>query len=115
MAEWRRERNIVTARRVTPMPRVVLPLIAFVAFTAYTVFVAVNHNILGFLADHEKGGWSLQIFIDLVVAASSFWIVAVPDARARGITVWPYVVATPFLGSVAILAYFVHRSLRARS
>ncbi len=96
------------------MPRIALSLVAFVGFTAYTVLVAVNHGVLGFLADHEKGGWSLQIFVDLVVAATSFWIVAVPDARARGIRVWPYVALTPFLGSIALLAYFVHRGLRGQ-
>lgn len=97
------------------MSRIALALVAFVAFTAYTVLVAVNHSLFGFLADHAKGGWSLQIFVDLVVAAASFWIVAVPDARSRGIAPWPYVVLTPFLGSIALLAYFVHRSLRERA
>jgi hypothetical protein len=96
------------------MSRIALSLVAFVVFTGYTVLVAVNHDLFGFLADHQKGGWSLQIFLDLVVAATSFWIVAVPDARARGINPWPYAALTPFLGSIAILAYFVHRSMRAR-
>ncbi len=95
------------------MSRVVLSIVAFVAFTAYTLFVAANHSVFGFLADHEKGGWSLQIFVDLVTAAICFWVVAVPDARSRGINVWPYVLMTPVVGSVALLAYFVHRSIRA--
>lgn len=95
------------------MYRVALSIVAFVAFTAYTIFVVANHSLFGFLADHEKGGWSLQIFVDLVTAATCFWIVAVPDARSRGINAWPYVALTPFLGSIAILAYFVHRSIRA--
>lgn len=96
------------------MPRIALAVAAFLAFTAYTVTVAVNHSLFGFLADHAKGGWSLQIFVDLVVAATCFWVVAVPDARSRGMSPWPYVVLTPFLGSIALLAYFVHRSLRER-
>ena len=96
------------------MSRVALALVAFVAFTAYTLFVVVNHSLFGFIADHQRGGWSLQIFVDLVVAAVCFWVVAVPDARSRGIRVWPYVVLTPFLGSIALLAYFVHRSVRER-
>lgn len=94
------------------MARTALAITAFVAFTAYTLSVAVNHSILGFLADHQRGGWSLQIFADLCVAATCFWIVAVPDARARGIRYWPYLVLTPLLGSVAVLAYLVHRSLQ---
>jgi hypothetical protein len=97
------------------MSRIVLAVAAFIAFTAYTLFVAMNYSIFGFLSDHVKGGWSLQIFIDLVVAATAFWVVAVPDARSRGIKVWPYVVLTPILGSIALLAYFVHRSVRGKS
>lgn len=96
------------------MTRLALSLVAFLGFTAYTLMVAVNHNILGFLADHARGGWSLQIFLDLVCAAASFWIVAVPDARSRGFSPWPFVIATPFLGSIAIFAYFVVRSFRER-
>jgi hypothetical protein len=96
------------------MARIVLSLVAFLTFTAYTVYVAVNHSLLGFLDDHAKGGWSLQIFIDLVCAAIAFWIVAVPDAKARKISPWPFVIATPFLGSVAIFAYFVYRSVKER-
>jgi hypothetical protein len=97
------------------MNRIALSLAAFVTFTAYTLFVVANHSFLGFLADHQRGGWSLQIFVDLVVAATSFWIVAVPDARAQKINFWPYLVLTPFLGSIALLAYFVHRSVRERA
>jgi hypothetical protein len=97
------------------MNRIVLSLVAFVAFTAYTLYVVANHSFLGFLDDHAKGGWSLQIFVDLVVAALSFWVVAVPDAKARKISPWPFVIATPFLGSIAILGYFVYRSFRERA
>jgi hypothetical protein len=96
------------------MSRFALSVTAFVAFTAYTVVVAVNHSLFGFLADHAQGGWSLQIFVDLVVAAACFWVVAVPDARSRGIKVWPYVVLTPALGSIALLGYLVHRGLQQR-
>lgn len=96
------------------MRRLALPLAAFVAFTAYTISVAAQHSLLGFLDDHARGGWSLQVFVDLCVAAASFWVVGVPDARARGIRAWPYAALTPLLGSIAILAYFVHRGLKER-
>ena len=96
------------------MVRIALSLVAFLVFTVYTVNVAMNHSLLGFLDDHAKGGWSLQIFLDLVCAAISFWIVAVPDAKARKISPWPFVVATPLLGSVAIFAYFVYRSFKEK-
>ena len=94
------------------MSRLALALAAFVVFTACTVSVAARHSLLGFLSDHARGGWSLQIFLDLCVAAASFWVVGVPDARAGGIRAWPYVALTPLLGSIAILAYVVHRSVK---
>lgn len=94
------------------MSRIVISVAAFLLFTIYTASVAINHSVFGFLADHALGGWSLQIFLDLVMAAICFWIVAIPDARTRGINFWPYVVLTPLLGSIALLAYFVHRSVR---
>lgn len=96
------------------MSRLALALAAFVAFTAYTLSVAAQHSLLGFLADHARGGWSLQVFLDLCVAAGSFWVVGVADARARGIRPWPYLALTPLLGSIAILAYLVHRAAKAR-
>lgn len=96
------------------MTRLALAVTALVAFTAYTLSVAAQHSLLGFLADHARGGWSLQVFLDLCVAAASFWVIGVPDARARGIRPSPYAVLTPLLGSIAILAYLVHRSARAR-
>jgi hypothetical protein len=96
------------------MSKVAVSVVALVVFTAYTVFVAVNHSLFGFFAELTQGGLPLQVFVDLVVAAACFWVAAVPDARSRGITVWPYIVLTPFVGSIALLGYFVHRSLRQR-
>lgn len=96
------------------MTRLALAIAALVAFTAYTVSVAAQHSLLGFLSDHARGGWSLQVFIDLCVAATSFWVIGVADARSRGIRPWPYVLLTPLLGSIAILAYLAHRSWKAR-
>jgi hypothetical protein len=96
------------------MNRLALAPAAFVAFTAYTLSVAIQHSLLGFLSDHARGGWPLQVFLDLCVAAASFWVLGVPDARVRGIRAWPYVALTPLLGSIAILAYLVHRGLKER-
>ncbi len=95
------------------MPRVAVPLVSLVVFTAYTASVAANHDIVAFFTNEVRGGWTLQIFIDLIVAATCFWVVAVPDARARGIRVWPYIALTPWVGSIALLGYFVHRSVVA--
>jgi len=85
----------------------------FAAFTAYTLLVAAQHGALGFLAVPAAGGWSLQVTLDLVFALSAFLTLAAADARKHGIALWPYIPATLILGSVGMLAYFVHRELRA--
>ena len=57
---------------------------------------------------------------DFPPGTASFFIVApailllpflVQDGRSRGLNPWPWVVATPLLGSIAPLAYFVYRDV----
>lgn len=96
------------------MSRIPLALVVFVVFTVYSLIVVANHGLSGLIDTHAEGGWAIQILLDLVLALTMFWVVAAPDARARGINFWPYLVLTPLLGSIAPLAYFVHRSLRRR-
>ena len=95
------------------MTRLLLAIVALLGFTVYTVIVAVEHDLLGFLASHQEGGWALQVFIDLTIATLGFWLLALPDAKRRGITAWPYALAAPLTGSIALLAYLVHREWRA--
>lgn len=96
------------------MNRVTLPLVAFLVFTGYTLVVIATHGFGELIDVHAQGGWAVQIFLDLILASAMFWIVAVPDARARGINFWPYLLLTPLLGSIAPLAYFVRRGLGSR-
>jgi hypothetical protein len=88
-----------------------LPLsILLVAFTAFSLWVCATRGYFGFLrlASHDR--WALQMLLDLTIALvlGTSWLVK--DARRRGITAWPYVVATIALGSIAILAYLIRRS-----
>jgi hypothetical protein len=93
--------------------KLALALALLVVFALYTVVVAVEHGPLGFLAVHLEGGWNLQIFLDLVLALLGFYVLAAPDAKRHGISHWPYFVASLALGSIGMLAYFVHRELRS--
>jgi hypothetical protein len=88
---------------------------AFVAFTIYTAIVVANHGYTGFLELAMTGGWGAQIFIDLCIALLLFTIWMVADARAHGITVWPYFLAILTTGSVGALAYLVHRTAKEQS
>ncbi len=80
----------------------------FAAFSIYTAIVVVNHGYTGALT----GGWGAQVFIDLCIALTLFMVWLVPDARERGIPAWPYIIGILTTGSVAALAYLVHRTVK---
>jgi hypothetical protein len=90
-------------------------LIVFVAFTAYTAVVVMDHGYTGFLKLAAEGGWGAQVFIDLVIALTMFLAWMVPDARERGIPSVPYALAILTTGSIGALAYLIHRTVKERS
>jgi hypothetical protein len=87
----------------------------FVAFTAYTAVVVMDHGYTGFIDLALAGGWGAQVLIDLCIALLMFVAWMVPDARERGIPFAPYVVAILTTGSIGALAYLLHRTLREGS
>jgi protein-S-isoprenylcysteine O-methyltransferase Ste14 len=93
--------------------KLALALVLLVTFTAYSVGVSIEHGPLGFLDVPARGGWNLQVFLDLALALFGFFTLAVPDAKRHGISAWPYFIVALFVGSIGMLAYFVHRQLRA--
>lgn len=93
-----------------------LALLVFVPFTAFSLWVSAHHGALGFFDVLTGGGWSTQVFLDLVIAMSVAASVVYRDARRRGINPWPWLVSMYLLGSVGMLAYFSARdSLGRRS
>ena len=93
--------------------RFILPLLAFVLFTAYSVGVTQAHGYFGFL-DLANEPWGPQVLMDLVFAITVNLGFIVPDARARRINPWPYVISALALGSISVLAYFTHRGWKER-
>ncbi|MDQ3031657.1 MAG: DUF2834 domain-containing protein [Myxococcota bacterium] len=94
--------------------RLFAALAVLVPFTAYSVLVAADHGPLGFIELAMREAWATQMLLDLLIALGLFAVFAYPDARARGLPFWPYVVGCALLGSPAALAYVVHRELAAR-
>jgi len=90
-------------------------VVVLVAFGAFSTWVVASYGYFGFLRLAGNEPWALQMLLDLVIALSVAigWMRG--DARHRGITVWPYVVATVALGSIGVLAYLASRSLARRS
>lgn len=93
--------------------KLALALILLVTFTVYSVGVAIEHGPFGFVAVPLQGGWNTQVFLDLALALFGFFTLAIPDAKRHGISAWPYFIVALLVGSIAMLAYFVHRELRS--
>lgn len=88
-----------------------LALLVLVPFFAFSVWVSMRHGPLGFIDTALHGGWETQVFLDLAIAMVVASTVVRRDARKRGITSWPWMIAMFTLGSIGLLGYFVYREL----
>ena len=95
-------------------PRSLLALAVFVPFTAFSLWVSWHDGALGFIPVLTAGGWSTQVFLDLVIAMCVASTVVHRDARSRGISPWPWMVAMFTVGSIGLLGYFVAREFIGR-
>lgn len=93
--------------------RLIVPLVVFIPFTIFSVFITVDHGLWA-LVEAIQSGWGLQVFLDLVISATISLAYIVPEARQRGINPWPYVIGAGVLGSIALLAYLIHRGVAER-
>lgn len=92
------------------MTRTLSAAIVLLAFTAFSLWVIATQGYFGFLHLARAEPWGLQLLLDLAIALAFGLTWLVRDARARGLTAWPYVVATLAVGSISILAYVVIRA-----
>ena len=95
------------------LPRPVLLAITL-PFAALTAYALGEVGLIGIFTDHMNPGGA-QVFVDLVIALCLLMVWMVGDARSRGITVWPYIVATLALGSFGPLAYLLMRGSAPQS
>lgn len=94
--------------------RLIVLIAVFAAFTLWSLTVAIAHGPLGFLTVSLEHPWAMQMLIDLFIALFVAWSWLRHDARERGIAAWPYMLGTATLGSIGVLAYLIHRELRAK-
>lgn len=86
-----------------------LVLMTFGLFSTYAMWQ------VGYFGIWEAGFASvgaLQILLDLTIACClvASWMIA--DARARGVVIWPWLLAVLAIGSIALLAYLLVREYR---
>ncbi len=87
--------------------------LTFLAFTIWSTTIVESHGYFGFLTLAAREPWGAQMLVDLSLSLAVAWAFLVPDARRHGIPWVPYVVTTLALGSIGVLAYLIHRELRA--
>jgi hypothetical protein len=99
--------------RAAPVSRLLTAIAAILlaGFGAFSIWVVATRGYTGFLELAGRERWALQMLLDLVIALSFAFSWVRRDARARGIAVWPYAIATVLLGSIGILAYCIRRGV----
>jgi len=83
------------------------------AFGVLSALALADVGYLGIIEPHFQSWGAGQVFADLVILAvlACIWMVA--DARARGLSAWPFVAITVFAGSFGPLLYLIVRELRS--
>ena len=87
-------------------------VLAFVLtdFLALNAFVVYRYGYLGFVREAVSTLAGTAVLVDLTIALSLVMVWMWNDARKRGISAVPYMVASLFLGSVGPLAYLLRTS-----
>ena len=94
--------------------RLTLPAIVLAVFVPWSLWLVHDEGLMGLFTLLRDNDWGAQVFGDLSIALVVAWSLLVPQARAKGVPVWPYLVATPFIGSPALLLCLIHLAWRAR-
>jgi hypothetical protein len=84
---------------------------AFLAlFLGFALYVLAQTGVAGFLQAATANLATVQISLDLVVALSLVSVWLWRDAKARGVSPYPYLALTVVLGSVGPLLYLTLKS-----
>jgi len=93
--------------------RLIMLLVVIAGFAGLTALALMDVGFLGIVEPHFRSWGGAQVLTDLVILAVLGCIWMVGDARERGLSAWPFVLITPFVGSFGLLFYLVLRELRS--
>ena len=78
-----------------------------VAFFLYTLVPLVQLGLPALLSSAASNSWSLQVWLDLLMAISAGFFLLQPRAKAVGVTLWPWVVLILMSGSIGLFAAII--------
>ena len=90
------------------MFRIIL-LATFFLFGIFTAFALWNEGISSIPASIMHSYNSIQIYVDLVIAAMLINVWIWHDAKAHGRNPWGWIIATVIVGSFSPLLYLITR------
>lgn len=92
--------------------RLALIAVVLIVFTGWSLSIVADEGLIGLANLLQTRAWGRQVFVDLCIALSVAWAFLRPEAKRLGLPLWPYLVATPFVGSISLLVFLLHRELR---
>ena len=91
-----------------------LLIVVLVLFGGLSAAALWWHGYWGIIAPHFQTFGAGQVLADLAIALTLVMIWMWRDAKARGRTAWPWIVATFALGSFGPLVYLLTRKAPAQ-
>ncbi|MDX1823006.1 MAG: hypothetical protein R3197_19110 [Paracoccaceae bacterium] len=89
------------------------------AFAGWSLFAIATGGPFGFWIEHTRNAWGVQIWFDLLLAATCALIFMVPEARRLGMIPMPWVALVLCSGAIGLMAmlarilYLRHRAGQA--
>jgi hypothetical protein len=90
-----------------------LLIVVIALFGALSALALWDVGYWGIFAPHFQTWGGGQVLADLVILCALGVVWMLDDSRASGISPWPFVITTLFLGSFGVLFYLFARELRA--
>jgi len=103
----------VTKEEVSMSGRFMLLVVVIAAFGLLTAEALLDVGYFGIFEMHMQSWAGMQVLTDLVIVCLLACVWMVQDARARGLSAWPFIVLTFAAGSFGPLFYLAWREWRA--
>jgi hypothetical protein len=78
-------------------------LVAAVLFSGLSVWAIADRGLAGLLPEHTRNAWSVQIWFDLLIAATVAFLALLPEVRRRGMQAPLWFGLIALTGSIGVL------------